>query len=132
MVALIVFGLTCASCCARTDAPLPKTHLGYMLPPPTAGPSQGDSGVYWLPQFFDMGERNNPQTRVAGEKAKQAAEGVGIALVFDALALKSNLRFGLPPNISSVGVIMADSEVVQPPISLAWPAFDFGGESLDL
>jgi hypothetical protein len=99
-LALIVFGLTCACCCAQTDAPLPSTHPGHLPPIPTAAPSQSNSGVYSLPQLIDMGERNNPQTRVAWEQAKQAAEGVGIApadlfstLAFDTLALKGDLLF---------------------------------------
>ena len=81
-----------------------------------------------------MGERNNPQTRIAWEQAKQAAEAVGIAkadlfptLAFDTLALNGNLLFGLPSNISSQGVIKVDSTIVQPSISLAWTVFDFGG-----
>jgi outer membrane protein len=63
--------------------------------------------VYSLPQPIDIGERNNPQTRVAWEQAKPTAEGVGIAradlfptLAFDTLALKGDLPFGLPSNIS--------------------------------
>ncbi len=65
-----------------------------------------------------MGERNNPQTRISWEQAKQAAESVGIskarlfpALSFITLALKGDLLFGLPPNISSSGVIKVDSTI---------------------
>ena len=134
MAALIMVVLTCGCCCAQTDAPLPKIKPGHMPPLPVAASTQSDSGVYTLPQLIDIGERNNPQTRVAWEQAKQAAEGVGIAkadlfptLAFDTLALNGNLLFGLPSNISSAGVIKVDSTIVQPTISLAWTVFDFGG-----
>jgi outer membrane protein len=90
--------------------------------------------MYSLPQLIDMGERNNPQARMSWEQAKQAAEGVGIsraelfpALAFDTLALKGNLLFGLPPNISSSGVIKVDSTIVVPAINLSWTVFDSGG-----
>ncbi len=134
MAALIVFVLTCACCSAQTVAPLPNGQPGHMPPLPAAAPSQGASGVYTLPQLIDIGERNNPQTRIAWEQAKQAAEGVGIAkadlfptLAFDTLALNGNLLFGLPSNISSAGVVVVNSTIVQPTISLAWTVFDFGG-----
>ncbi len=135
MAALIVFGLACSLCRAQTEyAPLANNKSGHLPPLPAAAPSQGNSGVYSLPQLIDIGERNNPQTRVAWEQAKQAAEAVGIAkadmfptLAFDTLALNGNLLFGLPSNISSQGVIKVDSTIVQPSISLAWTVFDFGG-----
>lgn len=134
MVALIAFGLTCACCCAQTNAPLANTQPGHLPPLPPAAAAQSDSDVYSLPQLIDLGERNNPQTRVAREEAKQAAEGVGIAkadlfptLAFDTLALKGNLLFGLPNNPGSAGVIKVDSEIVQPMIALTWTVFDFGG-----
>jgi outer membrane protein len=134
-MALIVFGLSCVHCCAQTGyAPLANNEPGHLPPLPAATPSQGDSGMYSLPQLIDMGERNNPQARMSWEQAKQAAEGVGIsraelfpALAFDTLALKGNLLFGLPPNISSSGVIKVDSTIVVPAINLSWTVFDSGG-----
>ncbi len=97
-------------------------------------PLPGSNSVLSLPQLIDLGERNNPQTRIAWEQAKQAAEAVGIAgsdlfplLAFNTLALKGNLLFGLPPNLSSEGVIKINNTIVQPSVNLNWVLFDFGG-----
>jgi outer membrane protein len=35
--------------------------------------------VYTLPELIDIAERNNPETRIAWERARQAAAGVGLA-----------------------------------------------------
>ena len=43
------------------------------------------------------------------------------------LALKGNLLFGLPPNISSSGLIKIDATIVVPAINLTWTVFDSGG-----
>jgi len=135
MAAPFVLGFACACCCAQIDAPLPNTEPGHLPPVPAVASTQNDIGVYSLPQLIDIGESNNPQTRVAWEQAKQAAEKVGItrgelfpSLAFDVLAIKGDLLFGLPSNISSVGVVKVTSEILQPSISLEWTVFDFGGK----
>ncbi len=48
-------------------------------------------------------------------------------LAFNTLALKGNLLFGLPPNLSSEGVLKVNNTIVQPSVNLNWVLFDFGG-----
>ncbi len=104
--------------------------------PPVSGldPLPFPSEVYSLSQLIDIGEKNNPTTRIAWEQAKQAADDVGIArsalfplLDFTVMALKGNLLFGLPPNISSAGVVKINTSIIEPALKLTWTVFDFGG-----
>src|SRR3974377_1994676 len=46
---------------------------------PEARPALEDSHFYTLPELVDIAERNNPETRVAWEQAKQRAAAAGIA-----------------------------------------------------
>ncbi len=96
-------------------------------------PNAGTNAIYTLPQLIDMGERNNPQTRTAWERTKQAADQTIIArsplfptVSLTAVALRGDLLFGLPPNISSEGVVKINSTIVTPAVKLTWTAIDFG------
>src|SRR5215467_14047231 len=44
-----------------------------------ARPALEDSHSYTLPELVDIAEKNNPETRVAWEQAKQRAAAAGIA-----------------------------------------------------
>ena len=46
---------------------------------PEARPALEDSHSYTLPELVDIAEKNNPETRVAWEQAKQKAAAAGIA-----------------------------------------------------
>ena len=96
-------------------------------------PDAGTTATYTLPQLIDMGERANPQTRTAWERTKQAADQTIIArsplfptIALTALALRGDLLFGLPPNISSQGVVKINSTIVTPAVKLTWTPIDFG------
>ncbi len=49
------------------------------LPFPDPHPAIGPSHPYSLTELVDVAERNNKQTRIAWEQARQAAIGVGIS-----------------------------------------------------
>ena len=96
-------------------------------------PSAGTSTMYTLPQLIDMGERANPQTRTAWERTRQASDQRIIArsplfpnIAFTALALRGDLLFGLPPNLSSEGVVKVNSTILEPAVKLTWTPIDFG------
>ena len=96
-------------------------------------PNAGTTATYTLPQLIDMGERANPQTRTAWERTKQAAAETIIArsplfptIALTVVALRGDLLFGLPPNISSEGVVKLNSTIVEPAVKLTWTAIDFG------
>lgn len=96
-------------------------------------PDAGTAIIHTLPQLIDMGEKANPQTRTAWERTKQAAAETVMArsplfptLAITTVALRGDLLFGLPPNISSEGVVKINSTIVEPAIKLTWTALDFG------
>ncbi len=96
-------------------------------------PDAGTAATYTLPQLIDMGERANPQTRIAWERSRQAADQSIIArsplfptISLTTTALRGDLLFGLPPNISSEGVVKINSTIVTPAVKLTWTAIDFG------
>ena len=110
----------------RELAAIPRTPIPQI-------PNAGTSATYTLAQLIDMGERANPQTRTAWESVKQAADKTIIArsslfptLALTTTALRGDLLFGLPPNISSEGVIKLNSTIVEPAVKLTWTLIDFG------
>ncbi len=123
-------------CNAQKPVDFNQMPLSYRIPAvPGIDPLPGSAKVYSLPQLVDLGERSNPQTRIAWEQATQAAEGIGIArsallptLAFTTMALRGDLLFGLPPNLSSQGVIKLNNEILEPAVTLSWTIFDFGGD----
>ncbi len=101
-----------------------------------------DSGIatldlqhkYSLGELIDIGERNNPETRAAWERAKQQAKVLGIEKseyfpVLAAAALFGDQRVvqPFPKPLSPVGYSVVDLALIQPQIELQYLLFDFGG-----
>jgi outer membrane protein TolC len=99
--------------------------------------------VYDLAALIDIAERSNPETRVAWERARQAAEAVGIgkSLYYPYLAASAaaaygqffipfpELKSGPAPNQVSVvggGVLTIDTIAGGGTLNLKWLLFDFG------
>jgi outer membrane protein len=90
--------------------------------------------LYSLAELIDVGERNNPQTRVAWERAKQQAKRLGIEKseyfpLLAATALFGDQRVAepFPKPLSPTGYSVVDLPLVQPQIELQYLLFDFGG-----
>ncbi len=122
--------------CSTRSSPAPQitdeTMVGGHTPVPQI-PNAGTGATYTLPQLIDMGERANPQTRTAWERTRQAADLTVIArsplfptISLTAVALRGDLLFGLPPNISSEGVVKLNSTILEPALKLTWTVLDFG------
>jgi outer membrane protein len=99
--------------------------------------------VYDLPELIDIAEHNNPQTEAAWERARQAAQAVGLTeasyypyLVASAAAGYERAFLPFPtlkvgPNLSSVsivggGTLTADAAAEGVALNLKWLLFDFG------
>src|SRR6516164_9268586 len=99
--------------------------------------------VYDLPALIDIAERANPQTRIAWERARQAAEAVGLSqsayfpfLVASASAgyEKAFIPFPTlkvgpgPTNVSVAGSgnLTTDAALETAVINMKWLLFDFG------
>jgi outer membrane protein len=89
--------------------------------------------VYTLAELIDIAERNNPRTRIVWERAKQAAERLGVEKsayypVLAGLAVFADQRSiePFPKPLAPRGYTMVEAPVVQPEITLQYLLFDFG------
>jgi outer membrane protein TolC len=88
---------------------------------------------YRLEELIDIAESNNPRTRIAWERAKQAAEGVGMARseYFPRLAgtaLFGNARFinPFPKPLAPLGYTMVENPTIDAGLTMEYTVFDFG------
>ena len=84
--------------------------------------------VYDLPELIDIAQRNHPLTRVAWERARQAAESVGLSqstyYPFLAASASSSFQHGL----ATLTTVFPGNEIEQnATLDVKWLLFDFGG-----
>ncbi|MDB6023374.1 MAG: transporter [Pedosphaera sp.] len=99
--------------------------------------------VYDLPELIDIAQRSNPQTRVAWERARQAAAAVGLSKsdYFPYLAASAGARYehlfiefptlqqGPGPAAVSIlagGTLTLDAAAERAALGVKWLLFDFG------
>jgi outer membrane protein TolC len=93
--------------------------------------------TYELPELIDIAQRTNPETRVAWERARQAAIAVGLAegtyyplLAATATGGAAHLALPFPANVFPGGLpngyLTANTQLVLPIVSLEWWLLDFG------
>jgi outer membrane protein len=88
---------------------------------------------YELSELIDIAQRSNPETRVAWERARQAAVAVGLAegtyypvIAAVATAAVAHVPLPIPTTVVPGGIFTADTQFVIPALSLEWLLFDFG------
>ncbi len=95
---------------------------------------------YDLLDLIDLAQRLNPETRVAWERARQAAIGIGLVeseyfpmLTLSALGGYQSEAFPAPKDVAPSGFFRANLEQVLPTLNLRWLLLDFGrrGNALD-
>ncbi len=108
-----------------------------------ASPEIDPHKVYDLPELIDIAERTNPQTKIAWERARQAAAAVGLSqstyfpyLVASASAGYEHaflpfpaLKQGPGPadvTITGGGTLVIDSALERAAMDMKWLLFDFG------
>jgi len=99
------------------------------------GPPQIDPArSYQLAELIDIAQRTNPETRIAWERARDAALGVGIAesayapvLAASAVAAAERFPTPIPTTVSPQGFFNADTQLFLPALTLKWLVFDAGG-----
>jgi outer membrane protein TolC len=111
---------TTAACTAKRSVPEARATIDPQHP-------------YRLEELIDIAETNNPRTRIAWERTKQAAEEVGIARseYFPRLAgtaLFGNERFinPFPKPLAPLGYIMVESPTIDAGLAMEYTVFDFG------
>jgi outer membrane protein TolC len=88
---------------------------------------------YQLSELIDIAQRTNPETRVAWERARQAAIGIGLAegtyypvLAAAATGAVAHVPIPIPTTVVPGGIFTADTHFVVPALSLDWLLLDFG------
>jgi len=112
---------TAANCTARNSAPMSKAEIDPKKP-------------YSLEELIDLAETNNPQTRIAWESAKQAAERLGMArseyyphLAALALAGDARATVAWPKSLGAAnGYFMLNAPNVESGLALQYNVYDFG------
>jgi outer membrane protein len=86
-----------------------------------------------LAELIDLAQRTNPETRVAWERARQAAAAVGLVeseyspvLALSASVGASRVTFPIPTNLVPQGNFRVDSAYFTPTLTLRWLLLDFG------
>jgi len=92
--------------------------------------------TYELSELIDLAQRTNPETRVAWERARQAAIAIGLAegsyypaLAAVATGAVAHVPIPIPTTVVPGGVFTADTHFVIPTLSLEWLLLDFGRRS---
>jgi len=122
--------------------PWPTSDLrSYSSVLKTAEPTHIDpSKRYDLVELVDLAQRNNPETRVAWEGARQSAIGIGLVQseYFPVLAVATlggyqSTAVPAPKNVAPDGFFRVDLEQAVPTLNLRWLLLDFGrrGSALD-
>lgn len=100
-----------------------------LSPPPQLVPGR----TYELPGLIDLAARNNPQTRIAWEEARQAALAVGMSEATFLPSISANVIAGvqrvstpLPDNGVGPSSFSTTAEGIVPAVVLEWLVFDFG------
>ncbi len=100
------------------------------LPFPDPHPALDPSHVYSLVELVDIAQRNNKQTRIAWEQARQAAIGVGLsrAAYLPALTLSAlgGFRHETTPAAIPQGYVASDTEALFPTLAISYLLIDFG------
>jgi outer membrane protein TolC len=109
-----------ATCTEKWDAPKTLATIDPQRP-------------YRLEELIDIAESNNPRTRIAWERAKQAAEGIGIARSEYFPRLAGNALFGnerfinpFPKPLAPLGYTMVESPTIDAGLAMEYTVFDFG------
>jgi outer membrane protein TolC len=104
------------------------------------GPAIDPEKRHELAELIDIAQRTNPETRVAWERAREAALAMGIAEsvyapMLSAKATAAHQRFSSPlPKtlLTPEGFFVADTQFFLPGLTLKWLLFDFGGREATL
>lgn len=122
------------SCSGIAPLPLAAADCAAHSVPVAAVTKLDPHYTYTVSELIDLAERNNPATRIAWERARQAANELGVAksayfplLVFDAVGGDQRTINPFPKALEPIGYNMVEIPIVQPELKLQYLLFDFGG-----
>ncbi len=120
---------------APASAQVPWTVPAHSAPaePMSPGPAIDSEKRYELAELIDLAERSSPKTRVAWERARQAAFAVGIVesqylpqLSAQAIGGFQRTPLPIPTNLIRQGYFTTDTREIVPALAVKWLLFDFG------
>jgi outer membrane protein TolC len=90
--------------------------------------------TYSLTDLIDLAEAHNPSTRIAWERAKQAAARLGVsrASLYPVITTSALLQEGRSGILLNNAFHLQDIEFVQPTVSLLYTVLDFGRRRADI
>ncbi len=108
---------------------VPSVPEASILP---SAPAIDGEHEYSLPELIDIAQRENPETRLAWNRARQAALAVGVAEASFLPMLSANAIAGWQKTSTPVRLLLGDRSIdtelhgVVPALALEWLIFDFG------
>jgi outer membrane protein TolC len=92
-------------------------------------PTAFDAGkTYDLPALIDLAERSHPQTRAAWERARQAAEAVGLSESAYYPILAASASAGFQHELATLRTVFPANGIEEnATLDIKWLLFDFGG-----
>lgn len=122
-----------AQCAGLVTSPRDVANCVAHNLPGTVAATIDPKHPYSLAELIDLAERNNPKTRIVWERAKQAADRLGVEKsayfpVLAGLAVFGDQRTisPFPKPLAPRGYTMVEIPIVQPEVTLQYLIFDFG------
>ena len=138
-LSVLLFLLTClppsgaSQCTGIASTPHAAADCAAHAVPMSTVAQLDAAHTYSLAELIDLAESNNPQTRIAWERARQSAEELGVAKssyypVLAGQAAFADQRFILPfpKPLAPRGYVMVETPAVVPEVTLDYLIFDFG------
>jgi outer membrane protein len=121
---------------APTEAvtPSPASSTAYASGIPRGNTVSIDPNRHYdLAALIDLAQRNNPETRDAWERARQAALAVGLSeatyvpqITGEIIAGYQHTPLPIPTNLIAQGFFTTDTRELLPTLTAKWLLFDFG------
>ena len=140
--AAVLLAATLAAGCASQapDLAPANAETSWTVPPQSAPPQAKPEGPavdadkrYELAELIDLAERTSPKTRIAWERARQAAFAVGIVeseylpqLSAEAIGGFQRTPLPIPTKLIRQGYFTSDTREFVPSLAVKWLLFDFG------
>lgn len=139
LIASVCDGSAISQCAAVAGSPEAASSCAGKFIPDDRITSVDPQHQYSLAELIDIGERNNPKTRIAWEHAKQRAKLLGIEkseyyplLAGTALFADQRSINPFPEPLAPRGYTMVELPLVEPQVELQYLLLDFGARKANV
>ena len=130
---LLLPAAAAAQCAGRVDTPSAAAACIANALPASSAPAIDPQRQYRLDELVDIAERNNPRTRIAWERARQASDRLHLAggayypeLTLLAFFGDERIVNPFPKPLAPRGYTMAEIPTVAPAIGIEYALWDSG------